>query len=186
MIRVLVVDDHPAMRTGLNSVLRREPGMVVCALAADGAEAIDAVDHYPDVALVDYHLAGEDGIALCQRLKKQDLDLRVLLYSAHARQGLALPARLAGADGVLDKGAPANDLLEAIRTVARGGSVFPEAAPELVRVGRSRIHEHDLPLLGMLADGANPDEVSLVMRIEPGEVEARVERLLEMLKPRIG
>ncbi|HEU0024687.1 MAG TPA: response regulator transcription factor [Thermoleophilaceae bacterium] len=185
MIRVLVVDDHPAMRTGLESVLRREPGMVVCALAGDGAAAVDAVSRDPDVALVDYHLADGDGIALCRRLKERDQQLRVLVYSAHASRGLALPARLAGADGVLDKGAPADHLLDAIRSVARGGAVYPQIAPELVRAARSRIALDDMPLLGMLADGASSAEVSAIMRMELAEVEVRVERLLELLKPRI-
>ena len=185
MIRVLVVDDHPAMRTGLNSVLRREPGMVVCALAAGGTEALDAITREPDVALVDYHLDDEDGIGLCRRLKSRDEKLRVLIYSAHARRGLVLPARLAGADGVLDKGAPADELMEAIRRVARGEAVFPRVVPELASAAGARLSENDLPVLGMLADGATRAEVSQIMRLEPSELDTRVERLLELLKPRI-
>lgn len=186
MIRVLVVDDHPAMRTGLNSVLRREPGIVVCALVADADEALASIARDPDVALVDYHLGDEDGIGLSRRLKARAPGLRVLVYSAHACRGLALPARLAGADGVLDKGAPAEELLAAIRAVAGGRAVFPGAVHELARVATRRVPQDDLPLLGMLADGATRDEVSTVMSIEPSELDSRIERLLRILKPRVG
>jgi DNA-binding NarL/FixJ family response regulator len=186
MIRVLVVDDHPAMRTGLGSVLRREPGMVVCGLVADGEEALESLGLNPDVALVDYQLGEEDGIGVGRRLKGRDPRLRVIVYSAHASRGLALPARLAGADGVLDKGAPADELLAAIREVARGRPVFPSAAVELGRIGSSRVSQDDLPLLGMLADGASREEVSTTMRMEPDELEDRIERLVADLKPRFG
>jgi DNA-binding NarL/FixJ family response regulator len=186
MIRVVVVDDHPAMRAGLNTVLRREPGIVVCALAANGREALHALGFEPDVALVDYHLGDEDGIALCRRLKREAEGLHVLVYSAHARGGLALAGRLAGADGVVDKGTPADELLDAIRAVARGNSVFPSIAPELARAPHSRIDRDDVPLLGMLADGASQGEVAAVLRMEPAEVEVRVERLIEVLKPTVG
>jgi DNA-binding NarL/FixJ family response regulator len=186
MIRILVVDDHPAMRTGLGSVLRREPGMVVCGLVADGPAALDVLAREPDVALLDYHLGDEDGIGLGSRLKELKPGLRVLVYSAHASRGLALPARLSGADGVLDKGAPADELLTAIRDVYHGRAVFPRAALELARTPTTRVPEDDLPLLGMLADGATRSEVSTVMRITRDELDDRVERLVRLLKPRVG
>lgn len=186
MIRILVVDDHPAMRMGLGSVLRREPGLVVCALAAGGQEAVDALGLEPDVALVDYQLGEEDGISVGRQLKERVPGLRVLVYSAHASRGLALPARLSGADGVLDKGAPADELLAAIREVARGRAIFPRAALELARARTTRVSEEDLPLLGMLADGASREEVSTIMRMERRELDERIEHLVGILKPRVG
>ena len=186
MIRVLIVDDHPAMRTGLKSLLTREPGIVVCGVASSAREALDSLTTAPDVIVLDYHLTEEDGLTLCLRLKDRRDSPRVLVYSAHSHEGLALPARLAGADGVLDKGAPAEDLLRGIRGVNRGDAVFPRPVPEMLEIGQQRLQSDDLPLLGMLAGGASRAEVSRVMRMNAAELGTRLTRMVDLLKPHVG
>src|SRR5436190_7314792 len=70
MIRVLVVDDHPVLRAGLEAVLRTEPGFVCVGTAADGHELLAALRHTrPDVVLLDWRLGEEDGLALCRTLR---------------------------------------------------------------------------------------------------------------------
>ena len=180
MTAVLCVDDHPALRAGVVSVLQRTAGIGRCDAVASADEAMSWTPR-PDVALVDYRLASGDGLRLCQALKRLRPAPAVLIYSAHASD-LALPARLAGADGVVAKTTPAPRLLEAIRIVAGGGRVFGSLAEDVVRAG-PYVTAEDLPLLAMLADGAAPHEVAEVMRVESIAVERRVHRIIDRLKP---
>jgi DNA-binding NarL/FixJ family response regulator len=101
--RILFVDDHPAVRAGLASVLRGEPGMVVVGAAGRPAEAVTKVTlTSPDVVLVDYQLPDYDGLVLCQQLKSLPEPPAVLVYSAYADGSLAIAAMVAGAEGVLN------------------------------------------------------------------------------------
>ena len=90
MIRILVVDDHPALRAGLGAVLEAEPGLVyVGAVAGDHESLWPALDSIrPDVVLLDFHLPQDDGLQMCERIKQRVLAPKVILYSAHAGPGL--------------------------------------------------------------------------------------------------
>src|SRR5262245_12363130 len=98
MIRILLVDDHPAMRAGLTGVLAAEPGTVPLDSIASGDELEPALRRCrPDVVLLDYHLPGSDGLVLCRQVKRTVPAPAVLIYSAYADAELAIPAVLAGA-----------------------------------------------------------------------------------------
>ena len=185
MIRVLVVDDHPAVRAGLVAVLRSEPGLVPVAAVGAPDEALTAAAQlHVDVALVDYHLKESDGLMVCRRLKSLTEPPGVLVYSALAEKGLAIPAMIVGADALVDKGAPTDVLFEAIRTVARGAAAIPALAPELMAATAARLDTADLPILGMLMDRTPPPEIARVLRLEGGELEGRLTQMLERLKVR--
>lgn len=126
MIRIAIVDDHPAVLAGLEAVLRGEPGLVPVGSARQLTEVEPLLYRTkPDIILLDYHLPGADGLVACRHIKLQLLAPRVLLYTAYASSDLALPARLAGADGVLGKGVPARELYDAVRRVSRGERIGP-------------------------------------------------------------
>jgi len=104
MIRLLIVDDHPAMRAGLTAVLRAEPGIIPLGTASSEEDLAPTLTRTkPDVVLLDYHLPGADGLKLCRRLKRDVPAPAVLLYSAYADSAMVVPAILAGADGLLNK-----------------------------------------------------------------------------------
>jgi DNA-binding NarL/FixJ family response regulator len=186
MIRVLVVDDHPAVRAGLVAVLRSEPGLVPVGAAADQDGALgEARRTRPDVALVDYHLRDGDGLLLCRDLKSLPAPPRVLIYSAFADAGLGLPATIAGADGLVDKGTPTEELFERVRTVARGGTALQVSA-EARTAGAARLETRDLPILGMLMERTPRAEIAKVLRLDERELDSRVEAMLTRLRVRTG
>src|ERR671918_3031462 len=103
MIRVVIVDDHPALRAGLRTVLEAEPGIVVAGETDGDEERLwPLLNHVkPDLVLLDYHLPRGDGLQLCYRIKQQVPAPKVVIFSAYASPTLALPATLAHADGLL-------------------------------------------------------------------------------------
>jgi DNA-binding NarL/FixJ family response regulator len=183
MIRILLVDDHPAVRAGLLAVLRAEPGLVPLGAAESVGDLWPRLAATrPDVVVLDYHLPGTDGLRLCRQIKRTMPPPRVLLYSAYAGGTLGVAARLAGADGVVHKGAPASELFDAIRRIGRGQPVLPPAPRELLEAVAGRLDTEDLPVLGMVVAGTPHAEIARVLRLEPAELAARVDRMIGALR----
>lgn len=183
MIRILIVDDHPAMRAGLTAVLRAEPGFVPLDAATSSSDLWPTLNRTkPDVVVLDYHLPGDDGLVLCRRIKRQVPSPAVLLYSAYADASLTIPARLAGADGLVNKSAPANELYDAIRRVARGERVLPAISRELLDAAGKDLGPDELPILGMTLEDTPLGEMATTLGIEPTEVAHRIDRMIKRLK----
>ena len=122
MIRVLVVDDHPVLRAGLEAVLRSEPGFVCVGTAGDGHELVAMLRRTrPDVVLLDWRLGDDDGVALCGMLRAEPAPPEVVLYTAKADTDLLVAAEAAGAHAVVEKGANIDELFDALRLAVRGG-----------------------------------------------------------------
>jgi DNA-binding NarL/FixJ family response regulator len=189
MIRVCVVDDHPALRTGLWTVIRSEPGMSFAGSASRPDEAIELVERVrPDVALVDYQLPKEDGVLLCQRMKDLSHPPKVIIYSAYSDPSLAIPAILAGADGITNKAVLADELLSAIREVARGRTVVPLIPGGLRETSAAKLEPEELPIFAMVMDRTPFTEVAQVMGISEKELRNRLRTMLGKLRvstPRI-
>jgi DNA-binding NarL/FixJ family response regulator len=183
VIRIAIVDDHPALVAGLTAVLRAEPGFVPVGTAAGETELWPLVERTaPDVVVLDYHLPGSDGLQLCRRLTARVPAPRVVLYSAYADPVLALAAEAAGAHGIAGKHAPARELFDLLRRVARGEKVLPVAGPEHLAEAARRLDPGDRPLLSLLLDGTRPADVCGALRLEPHELVWRTERLLARLR----
>jgi DNA-binding NarL/FixJ family response regulator len=186
MIRVLVVDNHPAVRAGLVALLRAEPGLVPVASAADPEGAIAAArDTQPDVAVVDYHLKRGDGLLVCKELQALPEPPRTLIYSAFAGRDLGLPAAVAGAHAVIDKGILPDELFEPVRAVARGETVLA-ITPEAMPAGAARLDTEGLPILGLIVDGTSRSEIAEVLGLDERELGRRVEATLCHLKVPAG
>jgi DNA-binding NarL/FixJ family response regulator len=187
MIRLLIVDDHPAMRAGLTAVLRAEPGLVPLGTASSEEDLGPTLNRTrPDVVLLDYHLPGADGLKLCRRLKRELPAPAVLLYSAYADSGMVIPAILAGADGLLNKSAPAPELFDALRAVARGDRVLPPVPRELLEAASGRIEPEDMPIVAMMVDGTPVAEVAEALRRPVRDVARRVDAMIERLRVEIA
>jgi DNA-binding NarL/FixJ family response regulator len=186
MIRVLVVDDHPAVRAGLVAMLRAEPGLVPVGSAADPEAAIAAARQtQPDVAILDYHLKSGDGLHVCREMRTLPAPPRILIYSAFAERALGLPAAVAGAHAVVDKGVSPDELFERVRTVARGETMLP-ITPEAMTAGAARLEPEDLPILGLVMDRTPRTEIAEVLGLDDRALERRLEAMLSRLKAPIG
>jgi two-component system response regulator DevR len=183
MIRVAIVDDHHAMRLGLHTALRSEPGIVPVGTASNGAELAPMLYRTrPDVVLLDYNLPGADGLTLCQRIKADPPCPAVILYSAFADASMTVPAIVAGADGILHKGVPARELFDAIRRVAGGGEALPAVSEPLLEAAGLALDDDDLPILGMLLDRTPPNEIADTLRLDGTELRHRILRMLARLR----
>jgi DNA-binding NarL/FixJ family response regulator len=184
MIRVAIVDDHPALRAGLRAVLEAEPGIVYAGESTGEEEHIWPLLNRsrPDFVLLDYHLPRGDGLQLCYRIKTDVPAPRVVLFTAYASPTLALPALLARADGVLDKGLGARELFEAIRRVHGGERLVPPVSRTVLEEGVSKLGSEERAIVGMLLDGASERDVATTLRLEPRDVRHSVRRILSTLR----
>jgi DNA-binding NarL/FixJ family response regulator len=183
MIRIVVIDDHPALRAGVRTVIDAEPGLVFAGESDGSEESVWPLLRRttPDLVLLDYHLPGNDGLQLCHHIKRHLTPPRVLVYSAYASPPLALPALLARADGLIDKGLPARELFEAIRLVYGGERIIPEMSRYLLQEALDQLDPDDRPIVGMLLDGATDADVAQVLKVEPSDVEHATRRILARL-----
>ena len=185
MIRVAVIDDHPAICAGLAAVLRTEAGLFVVGVAHSGAQVEPVVRRErPDVVLLDQHLPDEDGVSICRRIKAGVPAPAVVMFSAFTTPSLAVSAMVAGADGVLDKGASAHSVCEAVRRAARGLSRPWELCPDHARAAEAAVDTADLPLLQTLLRGLTPGEAAAAHGLDVPDYDSRVERILTAIGSR--
>jgi DNA-binding NarL/FixJ family response regulator len=179
LVRVAMVDDHPAMRVGIRTVLDAAPGIVFVGEAPDGRAMWPMLERTaPDVVLLDFHLPEEDGLVLCHRVKRCVPAPRVVIVSAYAGESMAAPAMLAQADGVLSKQASARALCDTLRRVVIESGDPPPLSPAARRALHEILEPGEMALAGLLLLGIPPREIARTLRMEPGALCARVEALL--------
>jgi two-component system response regulator DevR len=154
-LRVLLVDDHELVRIGLRTLLNGAAGFVVVGEAGSVAEAVAAAQmHRPDVVLLDVRLPDGSGVEACRDIRSALPDARVLMLTSFADEDAVFSAIVAGAAGYLLKQARADALLDAVRTVGRGGSLLDPAVAQKVldRVRASAMAQPRDDKLGVLTD----------------------------------
>ena len=174
------------MLAGLRRLIDAEPDLTVAAVAPTAAELARELDGMrPDVLILDYDLARDDGLAHCRRIKSRPHPPGVIIYSAYAGPALTLAARAAQADGVVDKAAPVHSLLTSLRCVANGEQVLPPVLRDAFESAVARLDDDDLPVFAMLLDREPLDSIAEALRTEPAEVTRRVQRIVGRLRPRL-
>jgi DNA-binding NarL/FixJ family response regulator len=184
LIRVAVVDDHAAVRMGLEAAIAAWPGFV-CVGVAGGSDELEPLLYRtrPDVVIVDYQLPGTNGLLLCRRIKSEVPTPRVLLYSAYADPSLVVPALIAGADGIVHKSAPPRELREAVHTLATGGSHLPAPIPELLQAAGNALSADDRPILGLLVAFTPHGEIADRLGLPRPALEERIRGILAARHP---
>jgi DNA-binding NarL/FixJ family response regulator len=185
MIRLALLDDHPVVLRGLRRLLEPASDLEVIAAESDPVALARALDgRRADILITDYDPARGDALALCRRVKARDGAPRVLFYTAYASPALAVAARAAHADGIVDKSEPADVLLDAIRRIADGETVFPSVGREVYETAVARLDDADLPVFAMLLDGTPVADIAEALRSDEADTARRVQRVVQRLRPR--
>lgn len=165
MIRVLIADDHPVYRRGLELMLRDAEGIELVGSAPSGKEAVDqARTSAPDVVLMDLSMPGIDGYEATRRITEASTQTTVLVLTMYEDDRSLAAALHAGASGYLVKGADLDEITAAIHTAARGDAVFGRALAQRVlgHVGRGiaaaptsfpELTERERQILDLVASG---------------------------------
>jgi DNA-binding NarL/FixJ family response regulator len=182
-LRLMVVDDHPAVRLGVVQLLegQRDFNVELVCIDAEGAVA-EAELHGIDVAILDYHLGGRNGLWACRRLKQLEEPPRVIVYSAFANDHLATCCAVAGADGVLSKGGLGSELCDAVRSVDRGRRVLPKPSQPTADMLRRRLDDTEQTIFGMLMAGIPRVAISQTLDISAGELSCREAAMLRKIE----
>lgn len=182
VLRIFCVDPHPVVCAGLTALSREEDALAFVGSASEVETALEQVTaRRPDMVILDPELLGPEGFALCRRLKSALPQARMVLYTANAAS-IALQARVAGADGLLDKGTAPGELFETLRVIGRGGSFLPPLNPADLEAAAHRVDPEDLALLAMLADRTDAADVADTLRVDRRGLARRIERMLPRLR----
>lgn len=194
MIRLLVVDDHELVRIGLRHIFEDYPAIRIAGEAVDGESALRMNRELrPDVVLLDVSLPGLSGFEVTIRLKQASPELGIVILTVHEQA--PYPAQLleAGAAAYLTKGCPATELVEAIKTVARGGRhigsrVAQQMALNLLPGGTASPFEvlsaREMEVMLMLAEGRKIADIAELMHLSPKTVATYKYRIFEKLNTR--
>lgn len=169
-IRVLLVDDHAILREGLRALLSYYDDIEVVGEAQDGAEGLARVSEFkPDVILMDIAMPGMNGLEATRLIRQQHPLTRVLILTQHEDPQYVLPLLEAGASGFVSKRALGNDLINAVRVVARGDTfLYPTAATMVVEEIRRRREDK------VTSDSLTPRELEILQHIVEGETNAQI------------
>ncbi len=191
-IRLLIADDHPIVRKGLRALMEDQPDIQLVGEAADGQEAVDrARECQPDVILLDLMMPGQDGLYAIGEIKRERPDARILVLTSYFEDDQVFPAIKAGALGYLLKDSPPQELLQAIRDIARGQSALHPAIA--LKVIRELNHPADLPptvdpltareldVLTLLGQGMSNAEIATRLTISERTVGTHISNILSKL-----
>ena len=194
MTRILVVDDHTLVRAGVARLLEAEEDIEVVGQTGSGHEAVELARKLkPDVVILDYSLPDLDGLEATQQIIAAVSGVRVLILTMYANEEYATRLIRAGAAGFMIKGASADELLVAVRKVARKGVyVSPSVQEKMVtRIGQPQedapeaaLSNREMQVLVRLGRGSTTREVSEALNLSLSTVETYRSRILEKLNLR--
>ncbi|MEN8115108.1 MAG: response regulator transcription factor [Actinomycetota bacterium] len=196
-IRTLIVDDQTLVRSGLRLILESETELSVVGEAANGREAIEIASRQrPDVILMDVRMPVMDGIEATRRIQSSSLDPmpRILILTTFDLDEYVYAALRAGASGFLLKDAPPDDLVHAIRVVARGEALLAptvtrrlieefaaQPEPSAVPAGMDDLTERELEVLRSLATGQSNAEIAESLFVSEATVKTHISHILTKL-----
>jgi len=193
-VRILLADDHTLMREGLRHILEQQPEFEVVAEASSGIEAVEAARrHKPDVAVVDVAMKELNGIEATTQILRHSPHTLVLMLSMHSDERYVLRAVKAGARGYVLKNSAADELIQAIHQVRKGGSYFSPSVESVFQDGLSRLDdagtsdryelltERERQVYQLLAEGNSNKEIANRLNLSLHTVETHRWRIMEKL-----
>ncbi|MFZ0546474.1 MAG: response regulator transcription factor [Candidatus Promineifilaceae bacterium] len=191
-VRILLVDDHPIVRQGINSLLSNYPEFAIVGEAEDGAGAMALIESTePDVILLDIRMPGESGLVVLKRILQIRPEARVLMLTSFDEDEYVIGALRAGAQGFVLKSVSDEKLVSAIKAVCRGERVF---SPQITdRVVQYLISEQPIPpeqplldedeyqILRLLAKGATNADIASAMYLSPTTVKRKLRHIFDQM-----
>ena len=191
IVRVLIADDHPVVRSGLREILSAEQDMTVVGEAKDGDEALALSREVDwDVAVLDFSMPGRSGLELLKDIKREHPERPVLVLSIFPEELHALQVFKVGGSGYLNKESAGDQLTAAIRKVRSGGKFVSAAmaerlASEFARQTQKPLHEtlsdREFKVMWMLASGSKISEIAERMELSPSTISTHRIRVLKKL-----
>lgn len=170
MVRVLIADDHPVVRTGLKQILADEPDIEVVGEAMNSSEVVEYVwKHQCDLILLDIGMPGRSGIEIIGEIKQLRPDIGVLILSIYPEEQYAVRALRAGASGYLTKSSAPTELINAVYKVSKGGKYISQNLAEILaseidehstKKPHERLSDREYQVMLMLASGKTVTEVA--------------------------
>ncbi|MGE5221142.1 MAG: response regulator [Omnitrophica WOR_2 bacterium] len=192
-IRVLIADDHTIVRSGVRLLLQTEPDIEVVGEAETGKEAIEMAENLqPDIVLMDIAMPETDGLEATRQIKMRYPGINVLVLTMHRSDDYFFEMLKAGASGYVLKAAETNELIQAVRVIARGEVyLYPTMAKKLLSDYLNTVGSHpqaeqslsqrEKEILGLLAEGFTNIEIAEKLVISPSTVHTHRNNLLKKL-----
>ena len=194
LLRVLLIDDHTVMRSGLRLLIEQAQDIVVVGEAATGPDGVEqALSLLPDVIVMDITLPDLDGVECTRRIRAAWPEARVLALTMHAENVYLVPFLEAGGNGYVRKSAADREVVAAIRAVARGETYLqPEGIQVIIdehrvkptadQPGPEVLSERERQVLELTARGFTSREIGEQLALSPRTIETYRERIMEKLK----
>jgi two-component system, NarL family, response regulator DevR len=193
-IRILIADDHEVVRMGIKTLLHQQTEFQVVGEASTGEEAIEqALKHKPDVVVMDIRMPGMSGVEACRLIVQQIPETRVVMLTSFAEDELLFSAIRAGASGYVLKRIGSDDLIKAIKSVARGESALDPAMTKAVfrEVSQNEsskesaifadLSTQEIRVLALIAEGLTNREIAAKLFLGEGTVRNYVSNVLSKL-----
>ncbi|MCP3665168.1 MAG: UvrY/SirA/GacA family response regulator transcription factor [Gammaproteobacteria bacterium] len=192
MIKVLIIDDHELVRTGFRHILGNDPDIEVVGEADSGEGAVKmAAELKPDLVLMDVNMPGIGGIEATRKIRRQSPHTQIIVVTVHTDAPFPEQLHDAGAKGYLTKGCPADELFEAIRTVAAGKPFVSSDVSKKLTLARlsgvdtdspfRALSQREMQVLIMITQGQKTQEISDSLCLSPKTVSTYRHRLFEKL-----
>lgn len=193
MTKILIVDDHPLVRTGFAQLIGDCPDLEVCGEAANMAEALRQIDRVrPDLAIIDLSLAGGSGLDLIEHIKSRDQGILMLVASMHDEMLYAERVLAAGARGYINKGEAQDSIIRAIRQVLSGKVYLSEAMTERMLSGMvdtradkrdiERLSNRELQVFELIGNGAPSSQIASQLNLSIKTIETHQANIKRKLK----
>lgn len=193
VLKILVVDDHEVVRLGLVTLLRRQPAFTVVGEASGAKEALEQVARLaPDVVIMDVRMPDASGIEACREIMSAHGRVRVIMLTSYADDSAAAASILAGAAGFMLKQVAGSDLVRAIETVGRGGSIIDPVLSSRIlsqmqlmasqRFGENELTDQERNVMQLIGEGKTNKDIAGTLFLSEKTVRNYVSSILQKME----
>jgi len=192
MIKILIADDHTIVREGLKQIIINTAGMVVTGEAANGQETLDLIrKNNFDVILLDIAMPEKDGLAILKQLKREKIELPVLVLSMHPEEQYAVRVLKMGVAGYLTKASASDELIKAIRKISTGKKYISDSLAEKLaldldidteKLPHEYLSDREFQVLCMIASGKTVTNIAEELSLSVNTISTYRVRVLDKLK----